>query len=118
VSKLVVLFRFFVYCSSKAFQLVLSSGATVYSDPGSSGFTPPSPLTCDSYVTSGSANVMQEVICCCCLFCVSQSSVVQSYARFVYNDALNIQGSFFVEPNFNANTNVLLLQLTMQGCLI
>lgn len=84
---------------SLAFNLRLSPGATVYSNPGSSGFNPPSPLTCDSYITSGSTtNVLQE-----------------AFAAFNFKNPNLISGSFFVEPSYPTNTRAMFLQLTMLG---
>ncbi len=86
--------------ASVSFILSLSPpGSSVFFGPGSSGFTPSSPLSCDSYLTSGTdTNVLQE-----------------SFAQFLYKDPQNVNGLFFVEPNYDPNSQGLMLQLALMG---
>ena len=76
----------------------LSGGATVYTDPGASGFTPANPLTCNSYISAG-----------------YRTSLLETISRFKFQNPADIQATWYVEPHWSANSKAMIMQLAWYG---
>ena len=88
------------FFSGTDFALTLTNGGLVYVEAGSSGFTPPSPQTCTSYVASGVPSLPLE----------------ETFALFHHNVPGTVEGSLSVgRPYYPTGANAMVLQLGMTG---
>jgi hypothetical protein len=84
---------------SADFVLDISNNGLAYLDPGATGFTPASPQTCSSYMTSG----------------LQSLPMVEVFAQFRHDQVGKAEGSFAVErPYYPLNTAAVVLQLSMK----
>jgi hypothetical protein len=77
--------------------ITMSSGGSVYLEPGASGFTPANPQTCSSYITAGFSTTLVETISS---FRIEPTKTVTQ---------------MYLDPNLAVNQEVMFMQLAMLG---